>query len=171
MEREQVAMSQRRLEELPESVLQSRPRAAIYYAFTLFFSGLGSRDSASVFQRAEDYLQQAEQSLDNSEDSNDERGMIFAVRTSMASVASAQKDPLSAERDLAYTIQCGEKALEYLPESNLTWRCVVNLSLDQPLAPWRETEYLTLARVLIAQGQTVKAMPDQRQLEFPSDDN
>ncbi|MGH9938077.1 MAG: hypothetical protein ACREAM_17670, partial [Blastocatellia bacterium] len=39
------------------------------------------------------------------------------------------------------------------------WAKAANLNPDGPLAPWRESEYLTLARVLIAQGQAEKAMP------------
>jgi LuxR family maltose regulon positive regulatory protein len=123
-----IATLQRRLEELPESVRQTRPRAAIYYAWTLFFSGLKG-NSEEIFRQAENYLQQAEQALDERDEANEERGMIFAVRTSLASAAPAQEAPRLPSQNLADTIGCGEQALRYLPEHNLTWRCVVNISL------------------------------------------
>ncbi len=119
----------RQLEQLPESALTERPRAAIYYAWTLFFSGLGSSDAASVFAQAEDYLRKAEALIGDSPEANEERGMIFAVRTSMSGAASAQKPSQEAGGGLSQTIQYGEQALSNLPERNLTWRSVVNLGL------------------------------------------
>jgi LuxR family maltose regulon positive regulatory protein len=115
------------LERLPENVLNSRPRASIYYAWTIFFKGLGSKESSDVFQQAEVYLRQAEQSLDD--EGREELGMIYAVRTSMAGAARAQRSSLSTAPDLSSTIQCGERALQLLPERNLTWRSVVNIGL------------------------------------------
>src|SRR5262249_21871834 len=78
---------------------------------------------------AEGHLHRAEKALKGKSEANEERGMIYAVRTSMASATPAHKSPLCATRDLARTIQCGRKALELLPERNLTWRSVVNLGL------------------------------------------
>ena len=124
-----LATLQRWLATLPENVLSARPRSAIYYAWALYFNGLGNQDGSALFERAEGYLRMAERSLEGISEANEERGMIFAVRTSMASAAPTAKSPLCATRDLARTIQCGLKALELLPEYNLSWRCVVNLGL------------------------------------------
>src|SRR5262249_18830206 len=82
---------QRWLTALPEDVLCRRPRASIYFAWVLFFEGLGGKDSAAIFERAETHLRRAEKALEEKTDANEERGMVYAVRTSMASAAPAQK--------------------------------------------------------------------------------
>lgn len=122
-----VVVLQRQLERLPENVRRARPRTAIYYAWALFFSGLGSSDVAGAFARAEEYLRRTEDLIGDNAELNDERGMIFAVRTSMSGAAAAAQR--NAPDGLAATIRYGEQALAYLPASNTTWRSVVNLGL------------------------------------------
>ncbi|HEU4387331.1 MAG TPA: LuxR C-terminal-related transcriptional regulator [Blastocatellia bacterium] len=122
---------QRWLDRLPDEVFDARPRAAIYRGWVLFFAGEGSQNKETIFEQADSYLRRAERlSQDHSsEDSREQLGMIYAVRTAMASAMPARKSPVCAQRDLAMTIQCGQRALEYLPKENLGWRCVVNVSL------------------------------------------
>jgi LuxR family maltose regulon positive regulatory protein len=124
------------LERLPEQVRRRRPRAGIYYAWVLFFVGEGSNNSEPVFERAESYLQNAEERLNESleEQGDNERtmeslGIIHAVRTAMTSASPVKKSQQGAQRDLGRTIECGKRALELLAPRNLTWRCVVNVGL------------------------------------------
>jgi LuxR family maltose regulon positive regulatory protein len=130
-----IATLRRWLERLPEAVVRDRPRAAIYYAWVLFFAGEGSRDSETIFERADGYLRSAEKVMRErtsgakNDSPNEELGMIYAVRTTMASAAPVRKSALCAQRDLARTIECGRQALAHLPEQNLIWRCVVNIGL------------------------------------------
>lgn len=126
-----VPTLQRWLDQLPDQVFSVRPRAAIYRGWTLFFAGEGSQNKETIFERADSYLRRAEHLAQDhsSDESRESLGMIYAVRTAMASAMPARKSPVCAQRDLAMTIQCGQRALEYLPKQNLTWRCVVNVSL------------------------------------------
>jgi LuxR family maltose regulon positive regulatory protein len=120
------------LEQLPVEVRKSRPRAAAYYAWVLFFAGEGRELGETVFERAEEYLRAAEQpSRDSPQDLalQETAGISYAVRTAMASAAPVRKSPVCAQMDLARTIQCGKKALALLPSTNLMWRCVVNVGL------------------------------------------
>jgi len=124
-----ITTLRRWLERLPNEVLKSRPRAAIYYAWVLFFAGEGRDTGEQVFARAEGYLQSAEQLLKNDTGARETLGIAYAVRTAMSSAAPVRKSPICAHRDLARTIECGQKALELLARDNLTWRCVVNVGL------------------------------------------
>ncbi|HZS47935.1 MAG TPA: hypothetical protein VFC63_22890, partial [Blastocatellia bacterium] len=116
------------LSNIPEKVRRRRIRSSIYYAWVLLFVGEPTGDILSL---ADDYIRGAESIIreNNDEPSTEELGMIYAVRTAMASWSPVRRSAFCAQKDLANIIRCGQRALSLLQPKNLVWRCVVNAGL------------------------------------------
>jgi len=110
---------QRYLEELPTSVIATKPKLIIYYSWILFMNG--------KYEEAELSLQKAEQLFSDSSDqepsatTNKEQfqGRIFAIRASLASFRG----------EITKTIQFSEQALKLLSKQDDNWRCIGAMTL------------------------------------------
>jgi LuxR family transcriptional regulator, maltose regulon positive regulatory protein len=100
-----------RLHQLPQEIVFERPWLSAYFAWALLLTG--------QLESVERYLAVSEEKISSVEDSDDLLGHVSAIR---AYSASQQGD---VER--AYAL--AHRALDLLPEENLTVRCVVSFVL------------------------------------------
>ncbi len=101
------------LNELPEQVIQTRPRLCLEYGWALFITG--------QFEASKPYLQAAEDVLASRSNRADETllGILAAIRAAMASITN----------DVEQAISFSQQALQYLPEDNVKWRATATTSL------------------------------------------
>ncbi len=98
---------------LPEALIRSRPKLALYHAWTFY---LTTRREAAI-ERA----QAAEQALEHDGSSQDAnvRGMLYAVQSTLTGI----------QQDFETALRTGRMALEHLPGSEIIWRCMAAINL------------------------------------------
>ncbi|MBV7337478.1 LuxR C-terminal-related transcriptional regulator [Chloroflexi bacterium TSY] len=109
----QLSTLLRWLKELPEQVIQMRPRLCLEYSWALLITG--------EFEAPKPYLQAAEETLTTKSNPADETllGILAAIRAAIASLTNRVEQ----------AITFSQQALHYLPEDNLKWRATAATSL------------------------------------------
>ncbi|MHB9144528.1 MAG: LuxR C-terminal-related transcriptional regulator [Symbiobacteriia bacterium] len=121
------------VEQIPEDVMQKRPRLCTTAAWVLINSEGGLADH--LFAQTVDYLGLASHSLQGADTSEpavrESLGVVAAVRTALAPWAPRRQGPQCTMQDLAEALSLAEQARSLLPVDSLFWRSVVSSSLGQ----------------------------------------
>jgi LuxR family transcriptional regulator, maltose regulon positive regulatory protein len=108
---------------LPDALIRTRPRLALYHAWTLYLTN--RMDSAMERIRAAEQAIERAAQPDNateapeSNEGNIIAGMLYAVQSTLTGI----------RQDFAATLQTGRLALAHLPDSEIAWRCMAAINL------------------------------------------
>jgi len=152
--RDEHAKLRRWLERLPAELVFSKPQLCIYYASYLFASGQQ--------EAAERRLQAAEEALDISNDRPDRPSLTLQdppVGTErmklLGRIAAARSFMASYRSDAAGVIPHARRALEYLPEEDVTWRGSAAITLGD--AYIYQGRYVEAHRIYLEALEATKA--------------
>jgi len=113
----QHAVIQRWIAKLPDALVFSKPHLCVFHAWYLFVNG--QREAAKQA------LEAAELAI--------KPDLVSDTKRLQGRVAAVQAFMDSYQGDLAETIQHAKKANEFLPEQDLTWRCLTGFVLGDAL--------------------------------------